>query len=92
MVNHMCARISVCPNPECNEKIEEPLLLKTPTEHFYVCPHCFIELNAHVGVQEGYTDTTAKEHPEDSVFGRTVKVKPPKALDTLAPNRRFRHP
>ena len=48
MVNHMRERI--CPNPKCQRKIEEPILLNnlstTPAKQYYACPHCFIKLKA----------------------------------------------
>lgn len=52
MVNHMGPRIIFCPNSRCQRKIEEPILLNvlstTPTEQYYACPHCFMEVNVHV--------------------------------------------
>lgn len=40
---------TVCPNPKCGKAFEEPLLLrnlsKSPTEQYYVCPHCIIKLD-----------------------------------------------
>jgi len=41
--------LSICPNPKCNKKIEEPILLNnlsaTPTEQYHACPHCFVNLD-----------------------------------------------
>jgi hypothetical protein len=38
-----------CPNPECHEKIEEPIVVsdvsRTRVERYYACPHCFIKLD-----------------------------------------------
>jgi len=44
----MRARVNICPNPECQKKIEEPILLNnlstTPAEQYYACPYCLIKL------------------------------------------------
>ena len=41
---------TVCPNPKCGKAFEEPLLLrnlsKSPTERYYVCPHCINKLDS----------------------------------------------
>jgi len=38
-----------CPNPKCNEKIEELVIVtnasKTPKEQYYACPHCYTKLD-----------------------------------------------
>ena len=48
----MGARVTICPNPKCHKKFEEPILLNnfstTPAEHYYACPHCFMKLHAYV--------------------------------------------
>ena len=40
--------VIICPNPKCQRKIEEPILLNnlstTPAEHYYACPHCLTKL------------------------------------------------
>ncbi|MDH5390186.1 MAG: hypothetical protein OEX10_03440 [Candidatus Bathyarchaeota archaeon] len=40
----------VCPNPKCQRKIEQPILLSdlstASAEQYYACPHCFIKLDA----------------------------------------------
>jgi hypothetical protein len=83
MVNHVRTRVIVCPNPECQKKIKEPILLTTPAEHYYACPHCFIELNEYAG------PATVEEYLQDA-RARAVRVRDP--LDVLGPNYRFRHP
>lgn len=95
----MRTRAFVCPNPECHENIKEPILLndlsKTPTEHYYACPHCLIKLKADTWARayEKYIDETVEECPQDSVLGRdAANARVRDALDILAPNRRFRHP
>ncbi|RLI45993.1 hypothetical protein DRO69_04100 [Candidatus Bathyarchaeota archaeon] len=39
----------ICPNPKCGKAFGDPLLLKdlskTPTESYYVCPHCIAKLD-----------------------------------------------
>lgn len=51
MVNRVCPRVVVCPNPECQEKIEEPVLLNdlsvAPAEHYYACPRCLMKLETY---------------------------------------------
>lgn len=41
--------VVICPNPKCGKTFEAPLLLndlsKTPTESYYVCPHCIAKLD-----------------------------------------------
>lgn len=87
MVSNIRTPLIICPNPLCHKKIKEPILLTTPREHYYACPHCFIEINAYTG---------ECMHPEesfkDSVTDRTAATHPRNALDILAPNRRFRNP
>jgi hypothetical protein len=45
----MPSRVVVCPNPECRERIEEPILLNNlsvvPAEHYYACPRCFSKVD-----------------------------------------------
>jgi len=40
---------TICPNPKCHRKIEEPILLSnlstTQAEQYYACPHCFTKLD-----------------------------------------------
>lgn len=47
----MRSRVVVCPNPECREKIEEPVLLNdlsvAPAEHYYACPRCLMKLETY---------------------------------------------
>ena len=61
---------SVCQNPKCHRKIEEPILLNNlstdPAEQYNACPHCFLKLDQDVGndkniVQESVPDQTV--HP-----------------------------
>jgi len=51
MVNRVCPRVVVCPNPGCHRKIDEPTLLNnlstSPAEQYYVCPLCFTKLTAY---------------------------------------------
>jgi len=53
-VEPMHRRVFVCPNPKCNEKIEELFLVNdystTPAKHYYACPHCLLKLNVHASV------------------------------------------
>ncbi|NIR87093.1 hypothetical protein GWO13_05765 [Candidatus Bathyarchaeota archaeon] len=41
--------VTICSNPRCQRKIEEPILLNClstkPAERYYACPHCFIKLD-----------------------------------------------
>ncbi len=41
--------MTICSNPRCQRKIEEPILLNClstrPAERYYACPHCFIKLD-----------------------------------------------
>jgi len=41
--------VLICPNPKCQRKIEEPILLSNlstaSAEQYYACPHCFIKLD-----------------------------------------------
>jgi DNA-directed RNA polymerase subunit RPC12/RpoP len=45
----MGPRIIFCPNPRCQRKIEEPILLNvlstTTAEQYYACPRCFTKVN-----------------------------------------------
>ncbi len=47
----MRSRVVVCSNPECQEKIEEPVLLNdlsvAPAEHYYACPRCLMKLETY---------------------------------------------
>jgi len=88
----MRTRVIICPNPKCHNKIEEPILLTTPAEHYYACPHCFIKLNAYTcaPARGEYMGTTVEEYLQDLVSSKEVRVR--SALDILAPNSRFRQP
>ena len=52
MANPMGARVTICPNPKCHKKVEQPIFLNnfstTPAEHYYACPHCFMKLHEYV--------------------------------------------
>lgn len=60
--------VITCPNPKCHRKIGEPILLNnlstTPVEHYYVCPYCFIKLDADVESDEKVTqESGSPSHP-----------------------------
>ncbi len=41
--------VTICSNPRCQKKIDEPILLNClstkPAERYHACPHCFIKLD-----------------------------------------------
>ena len=92
MVSHVRTRETICPNPECQKEIKEPLPFAIQEENYYACPHCFVELNAYACALEEHIGTTVEEYPQDSVLGRTESIRMRDYLDILAPNHRCRHP
>jgi len=42
------SEVIICPNPKCQGKIEEPILLNSlatvAEEQYYACPHCLTKL------------------------------------------------
>jgi hypothetical protein len=67
----------ICPNPKCHKKIKEPLLLsnvsKTPAEKYYVCPHCFVKLDAVSAQPQKQKEEVPVKPPEE------LSVEPPEA-------------
>jgi len=44
-------RATICPNPKCHRKVEDPILLNNfstaPPERYPACPNCFSKLKAY---------------------------------------------
>lgn len=63
----------ICPNPKCGKTFEDPLLLndlsKTPTESYYVCPHCIAKLDK---------ISTQEKEPQRHI---PIPVEPPRKLE-----------
>ena len=51
MGNHLRMRATICPNPKCHRKVEEPILLNNfstaPAEQYPACPNCFSRLKTY---------------------------------------------
>ncbi len=65
--------VIICPNPDCQRKIEEPLLLndlsKTPAEQYYACPYCRAKLEDVI---------------EESTLGPPIRPSSEKVLDAIS--------
>jgi hypothetical protein len=63
----------ICPNPKCHKKIKEPILLSnvsaTPAEQYYVCPHCFVKLDAVSAQPQKQEEELPVEPPEEQEKG-----------------------
>jgi len=57
--------VIICPNPKCQGKIEEPILLNSlatvAEEQYYACPHCFIKLDVNAENVEPQKEGEKKE-------------------------------
>lgn len=57
--------VIVCPNPKCQGKIEEPILLNSlatvAEEQYYACPHCFIKLDVNAENAQPQNEGEKKE-------------------------------
>jgi hypothetical protein len=71
--------VTICPNPRCNRKIEEPILLKSlstaPEEQYYACPHCFIKLD--VDAEKAQPQKEEEKLEEEKLEKEKPAVKPP---------------
>ena len=57
--------VTICSNPRCQRKIEEPILLNClstkPAERYYACPHCFIKLDVDAEKSQPQKEEEEKE-------------------------------
>lgn len=57
--------VTVCSNPRCQRKIEEPIVLNClstkPAERYYACPHCFIKLDVDTEKSQPQKEEEKKE-------------------------------
>jgi hypothetical protein len=60
--------VIVCPNPECQREIEEPIILTvlsvTPAEEYEACPYCFTRLNQEPPIEQEEAPETAIEQEQ----------------------------
>lgn len=74
--------VTICPNPKCRRRIEEPIFLTnlsfTQPEQYDACPHCFTKLEPEIAVsQVKAPDKKVTAPSENTILEKDEKASSP---------------